>query len=176
MIRFEYTDCYKYTCRDCKDCDQCKFTKFGKISNRSICLESKLVPKPPKITKASWDYIQLGRQLSMMRNIIQSKKNEIMYNDILSESLRSNMKTKGYSFTDYCAYKFALDSYSRFLKDREEYRDNDRFVSDMINTVVILENERYITVVSSDKKVRDWINKDLNVNGYGQYVGNGGMK
>jgi len=165
MIRFEYTDNHVYTCRDCDKCGQCRFTKYGKEPNRLLCIDASIIKRRQKITVASWDYMQLKRQLTIMKCNIETTKNNMLREELLPKSLKSKILGPEHSFTEFCAFKQALDSYYNFLIENEQYGDNDEFIDDMINSVIILGDGK-ISIESENKKLKQWIKKDVTENGY----------
>jgi len=165
MIRFEYTDNYKYTCRDCVKCNTCDVTKHGKEQNRLPCIDATFEPRQPKLSVSSWDYIQLKRQVSNMRNIINHKKQMIMMSDMASPTLNTENIDR-HTFTHYCAFEKALKSYLDFLVDNQEYGDNAGFMESMIKTIVRLEDNGNIVVASQNKKIKPYIKQVLENEGY----------
>ena len=157
MIRFEFTDNYTYTCRDCKKKYICTFTRGKTNVNNLPCLDAELEPKLPKVTDAIADYENLKRQIMIMLCGIESTKNQFMTEDILPNSLKSECFKRKHTYTEYCLFEKALRNFYEFLKDNEEYKDNDKFIDTMIKTVIILNDKGKLEIGTDSKKLVEYL-------------------
>ena len=89
MIIFDYTQDYKYTCRDCEKNFYCVFSRHGKEPNRLTCLDAKVIHKNPVLINADWDFNQLKQQLVIMRCVIESRLHKFMRDDFFPVRLIS---------------------------------------------------------------------------------------
>jgi len=157
MIRFEFTDNYVYTCRDCKKRHTCTFTRGRTNVNNLPCLEAELESRQPKVTDAISDYENLKRQITIMLCGIESTKNQFMREDLMPDSLKSECFKRQHTYTEYCKFEDSLRTFYRFLKDNEEYKDNESFMDTMVKTTIILNDNGKIEVETYSKKLKEYM-------------------
>jgi len=157
MIRFEFTDNYVYTCRDCRKRHTCTFTRGKTSINNLPCLEAELESRQPKVTDAISDYENLKHQITNMICIIETTKRNFRIEDIQPKSFNTGVFKRQHTYTEYCNFAESLKAFYAFLKDNEEYKDNDIFIDEMIKTRIILNDDGKIEVDTYNKKLREWI-------------------
>jgi len=160
LLRFSYSSfCAKdITCVDCKHYKSCYRSGKG-YDNRMTCYKLE-VEKAEfiKVVDVKHDLYQLVRQISMYMAIAESIKNQYMTDWLKPESLRS-VDIEKPSFTECCTFIDVMKIFYEYINEKKELIARSRdYVSAMINTVIVVEeNEKKIISSSNDKN----LNKNL---------------